>query len=148
MRSASLLALLLLVLLAVAACAEGGETQDQPNEDTLRASFIAQIANLEYVENLEETGDGFKFQRPDGSGEIINWQVRLDYLSVEQNDRPENPYIGFVRSRWELNGQPIVPSNGPSGQPISGLPNWILETGVSQDCYALWEPEEKVWGWT
>ncbi len=131
----------LLVLGAVGlGCSSGPGT---PSVDSLRDSFSRQISTIEFVEDFTAQGDEITFKRPDGSGELIEWRVVIKSLSVEPQDDDASPYRGNVSSSWFLNGEEIKAT-----ATASYLPMWILESGISQECWALWDPETTTWGWT
>ena len=72
----------------------------------------------------------------------FEWTIHIDTATLEPYDDPATPFRGIVRSTWRVNGRPVIPQGD-----ISGLPLWVLETGVSQDCWAFWEAEPKLWSW-
>ena len=128
----------------VAAC---GSPEPQPDVDSLRASFIAQIESIDLVADFEADGDDVRFVRPDGSGEDVEWRVRIDSLDVESGGGEGAQVLGHVVSAWTANGRPITVWEGPAGL-TTDMPNWVLEVGLATDCYALWDEEAKAWGWT
>ena len=114
----------------------------EPSTENLRESFSDQIAAIELVEDFVREGDDISFTRLDGAGDQVEWTIHIDSLSLEPYDDPATPFRGIVRSTWRVNGRPVI-SQGD----ISGLPQWVLETGISQDCWAFWESEPRVWSW-
>lgn len=122
-------------------CLAGCSTE--PSAGSLRDSFSRQIEQVELVQDFEQKGDTITFSRLDGAGELIEWQVHIDSAVVEKQDDESMPFKGTVKSSWRLDGQPVAIRGD-----VSGLPMWILETGISQDCYALWEADAERWGWT
>lgn len=137
----------LLSLALVGAIAACGPSEPQPDVDTLRASFIAQIESIDLVADFEADGDDVRFVRPDGSGEDVEWRVRIDSLDVESGEGEGARVIGHVLSAWTANGRPITVRQGPTGL-VTDMPNWVLDAGLATDCYALWDDEAKAWGWT
>ena len=126
-----------LVTLVVAAC--GGE----PGVGGLRDSFSSQISAISYVHDFQGDGDELTFLRPDGSGEEIAWRVRIYSALVEPHEDEAMPYRGLVESSWWLNDRRVLlPSRG-----ISNLPLWILDEGISEECWALWDSASGQWGW-
>lgn len=114
----------------------------EPNVDNLRASFVDQIRAIPLVDNLERNGDFISFTRQDGSGEEVDWRVHIDSAVLEPFADEATPYRGIVESTWHVNDAVVYPKGN-----ISGLPMWILDQGLSQDCWAFWEAEAKVWSW-
>ena len=137
----------LLSLALVGAIAACGPSEPQPDVDTLRASFIAQIESIDLVADFEADGDDVRFVRPDGSGEDVEWRVRIDSLDVESGEGEGARVLGHVLSAWTANGRPITVQQGPTGL-VTDMPNWVLDAGLATDCYALWDDEAKAWGWT
>ena len=121
--------------------------EPQPDVDTLRASFIAQIESIDLVADLEVDGDELRFARPDGSGEDVEWRVRIDSLDVESRGGGGARLLGHVLSSWTANGRPITVWEGSFGLETD-MPNWVLEVGLATECYALWDDQAKAWGWT
>ncbi len=126
-----------LAIVALTAC--GGE----PGVRSLRDSFSDQIAAISHVHDFERDGDELTFFRPDGSGEEIAWRVRIDSALVEPHGEEGMPYRGMVESSWWLNDRRVLlPSRS-----ISNLPLWILDEGISEECWGLWEASTEQWGW-
>lgn len=138
----------LLSLALVGAITACGPSEPQPDVDTLRASFIAQIESIDLVADLEADGDDVRFVRPDGSGEDVEWRVRIDSLDVESGGGEGAQVLGHVLSAWTANGRPISVWQGPSGRPMTDMPHWVLDAGLATECLALWDEEAKAWGWT
>ena len=133
----STVTLLATALVTVAGC--GGE----PGVRSLRDSFSDQISTISLVHDFERDGDELTFLRPDGSGEDVSWRVRIDSAVVEPHDDEAMPYRGIVESSWWLNDRRVLlPSRG-----FSNLPLWILDEGISEVCWALWETTSGQWGW-
>ena len=72
----------------------------------------------------------------------VEYVVRIDSAIVEPNEDESMPYRGFVESSWHLDGRLIVAEGS-----FSKLPMWILETGISQECWGLWEASTGEWDW-
>ncbi len=144
-RGAALRAGLLAAALAgaLAAC---GPQEPQPEVDTLRASFVAQIGSIDLVTDLEVDGDELRFVRPDGSGQGIEWRVRIDSLEVDPGSDEGAQPVGHVLSTWTANGRPITVRQGPAG-PVTDMPHWVLDAGLAPECWALWNEETGEWGW-
>lgn len=105
-------------------------------------SFAEQIAAIESIEDFTRDGEDVSFSRVDAAGERIEWTVHVDMARLEPYDDPSTPFRGIVRSTWRLNGLPVIPQGT-----VSGLPQWVLDTGISQDCWAFWEAEARAWSW-
>ena len=132
-----------LAMLVGLACAE---PLDEPNEDSLKASFVAQIEADEYVRDLNVYGNEIHFARRDGSGEHVEWEVRIDSLSVEPWAGDEADVAGRVVSGWSVAGRPVSVEVGPNGL-VTDMPIWVLDAGLAPECWALWDEEAKTWGW-
>ena len=136
---------------AIAACgpSEGpAPPEPQPDVDTLRASFIAQIESIDLVADLEVDGDEVRFVRPDGSGEDVEWRVRIDSLDVESGEG-DGAQVGRPRA-VVLDGE-RPPDHGLGGSLRTG--NGHAQLGFwrsvwATECYALWDDQAKAWGWT
>ena len=134
--AATLTATVLSLLLAGCAGSTG------PTTTTLKTSFADQIASIDHVENFGRNGDELTFTRLDGAGDEIQWRVVIDEATVEQPREDGQPLRGIVKSSWFMNDRPVRISGD-----VSNLPLWVLDAGLSQECWALWE-EEDGWGWT
>ncbi len=119
----------------------------EPDVETLRASFIAQIESIDLVANLEADGDDIRFVRPDGSGEDVQWRVRIDSLEVQAGSGEGAQALGHVLSAWSADGRPITVWEGSTG-PQTDMPLWVLDAGLATDCWALWDDAAKAWSWT
>ncbi|MDE2922730.1 MAG: hypothetical protein OYL92_12020 [Acidobacteriota bacterium] len=145
-RRYTLLATALVGALAACGPSEGpSQAEPQPDVDTLRASFIAQMESIDLVAGLETDGDEVRFVRPDGSGQDVEWRVRIDSLEVESGEGAQ--VLGHVLSAWSANGRPITVWEGSTGLQTD-MPLWVLDAGLATDCWALWDEEAKAWGWT
>lgn len=148
-RRHALLAMALVGALPACGPSEGpSQPAPQPDVDTLRASFVAQIESIELVAGLEADGDEVRFVRPDGSGEDVEWRVRIDSLEVEFGEDEGAQVLGRVRSAWSADGRPITVQQGPAGL-VTDMPHWLLDAGLAPtECWALWDEEAMAWGWT
>ena len=135
MRIRFLRVLLILAALPLAACGK-------PGGESLRGSFAQQIASNRFVRDFQRSGDELLFFGPDGAGGDAKWRIHIDSAVIESNDDEKQPYKGTVKSSWYANEQPIQPTGRDSNLPIE-----LSDKGVSQDCWAFWEPETKRWGW-
>jgi len=131
----------MLAVLVLASCLIGCNAE--PGAASLKDSFALQIESIDLVGDFERQGDEITFVRLDGAGDRIEWRVVIESAVVEPQEDEAIPFKGTVKSSWTLNGRPVRVRGD-----VSGLPVWILETGISQDCYALWEAETESWGWT
>ena len=123
--------------LLVAACAT------QPDEVNLRDSFADQIASVAGVQDFERDGDELRFSGPDGRGGVAEWQVRIDSTELKPSPDERMPFEGHIASSWWRDGE-LIESLGT----MSGLPSVLQDSGIAQVCYALWNAELTVWGWT
>lgn len=128
----------LVVLLAVGGLGCGGG----PGVESLRESFAQEIRVIDFVRDLELDGDDVAFVRPDGSGEDVSWRVHIDSAIVEPQDDEAMPYRGIITASWYANDRAVL-----SGGSTSELPLWILDAGLSQECWAFWELSTGRWDW-
>ena len=123
-------------LVALAACAM------QPDAVNLRDSFVAQIATVDGVTNVVRDGDELTFSGPDGSGGTGHWRVRFDSTELRAGPGEGAPLEGHITSSWWQDDE-LVETLGT----MSGLPTVIQDSGIAQECYALWDAEQQSWGW-
>lgn len=114
----------------------------QPGKVSLRNSFIAQIAAIEGVTDFEDTGDELTFTGPDGHDGTSLWRVDITSTMLEPQADDRAPYTGHVISSWYRDGE-LVEFAGT----MSRLPQVYLDTGVAQECYALWDTVASAWDW-
>ena len=122
-------------------CAACGGVADTP-ESLLEMSFARQIAGVDGVEHFERVASEMTFTYPNTDGAIVEWRVVLESASVPPADSGVEPERGDVVSSWYADGILVEPIGS-----MSRLPEAFLETGVAQECYALWDPDAGVWGW-
>ena len=67
--------------------------------------------------------------------------MRIDSAVLEPRDEPV-PYEGHILSSWYRDGELIEPLSS-----MSRLPDAFLDSGVAQECYALWDTESNAWDW-
>ena len=125
------------------ACAESAP---EPDEPSLRASFVAQIEADELVKDLKVYGDEIHFARRDGAGEHVEWRVRIDSLEVDVGEGEGAQAVGHVVSGWSVAGRPVSVEVGPEGL-VTDMPIWVLDAGLAPECWALWDEAAKAWGW-
>ena len=125
------------------ACAESAP---EPDVRSLRASFIAQIEADKLVKDLKVYGDETHFARPDGSGQDVEWRVRIDSLEVDAGEGEGAQVVGHVVSGWSVAGRPVSVEVGPEGL-VTDMPIWVLDAGLAPECWALWDEDAKAWGW-
>jgi len=128
-------AVLIVAAVAVAACGT-------PSVDGLRDSFAQQLQANRFVKDFQRNGDELLFSAPDGSGNPAKWRVHIDSSVVTANNDARQPYKGTVKSSWYANGEAIKPRGRDANLPVE-----LLDNGISQDCWALWEKDTKRWGW-
>ena len=126
--------LLLVVAPLLAACAV------QPGEVNLVSSFGEQIAALEAVTDFEHDGNEMTFMGPDGEDGIASWRVRIESTELVSSD--ERPLEGHVTSSWYRDGE-LVEMMGS----MYTLPMAFFDSGVAQECYALWDAASNRWDW-
>jgi hypothetical protein len=126
---------LILAVLPLGGCAK-------PEVASLRESFAQQVASNRFVRDFQRNGDELLFTAPDGAGGDAKWRIQIESAVIEANDAEQQPYKGTVKSSWYANGQPIRPTGRDSNLPIE-----LITNGVSQDCWAFWDPDTERWGW-
>lgn len=115
----------------------------QADDESLHASFAAQIATSSFVTNFERDGDEMTFSGPDGAGGIAAWQVRIETSFVEPNEfDPVAPYQGRITSEWIADGT-VVEYLGT----MTALPQEFLDLGLGQECWAYWVAADRRWDW-
>jgi len=135
-RLKSLVTFVLATAVLTAACSSA------PPEQGLRDSFAQQLGANKFVKDFQRNGDEMTFVGPGPEGGTAKWRVHLDSAVVTPNDDQKNPYKGTIKSSWFADGQKIEPKATQSN-----LPYELNANGLSQDCYAVWDPAGKKWGW-
>ena len=136
MRSTFLGIALTVAALPLAAC--GG----QPGVTGLHDSFAQQVESNGFIRDFQRNGDDLLFSGPDGAGGTAKWRIHIDAAFVTPYPDEKQPFKGTINSSWYANDQVIRPSGSESNLPIE-----LLDKGVSQDCWAFWDPETNSWGW-
>ena len=126
--------LLLVVAPVLAACAM------QPGEVNLVSSFGEQIAAVDGVTDFEHDGDELTFMGPDGQDGIASWRIRIESTELVASDG--RPLEGHVTSSWYRDGERVEMMGS-----MYTLPQEFFETGLAQECYALWDEGEGRWDW-
>jgi hypothetical protein len=139
MKSRVLQVAAIIVAFTAAGCGTG-----KPAVAGLRESFAQQLASNRAVRDFQQSGEDFLFSGPGTDGGVVKWRIHIDSAVIEPTGDPRAPYKGTVKSSWYSNDQVVRPSS--SGRD-SNLPVALTETGLAQDCYALWDPAAKKWGW-
>ncbi len=129
-------ATLILAALPLVAC--GGP----PGVAGLRDSFAQQVASNTFIRDFQRNGDDLLFSGPDGAGGNVKWRIHIDAAFVTEYPSEKQPYKGMINSSWYANDQVIRPKGRDSNLPVE-----LLDKGVSQDCWAFWDPEIKAWDW-
>lgn len=124
----------LVPVLALAACAA------QPGETSLVRSFAEQIAAVDGVTDFRRDGDELTFTGPDGRDGVASWRVRIE--SAELVLVAERPTEGHVVSSWFRDGEQVETIGS-----MYTLPMEFFDTGIAQECYALWNPASNEWYW-
>ena len=122
------------VALLAAACAM------QPGEVNLVSSFAEQIAAVEGVTDFQHADDEITFTGPDGRGGTASWRVRI--RSTELVAAGGRPLEGHVVSSWYRDGEEVEIVGS-----MWTLPEEFFDTGVAQECYALWDEAANRWDW-
>ncbi|MFL2433946.1 MAG: hypothetical protein ACJ0H0_03480 [Vicinamibacterales bacterium] len=126
---------------ALVVCSACGGVPDTP-ESLLERSFAQQIAGVGGVDHFEWVASEMTFTHPNADGDVVEWRVVLDSSTVHRGESGTEPERGDVVSTWYADGILVEPIGS-----ISRLPDAFLETGVAQECYALWDQDAGVWGW-
>ncbi len=133
-----LLAVLTFAAASMVAC--GGGT---PPADGLRDSFLRQLAANRFIHDPQPAADELRFTGPGVDGkDQSSWRVHVDEAVVEEADDPAHPFKGVVRSSWYADDQLVRMAPGASNLPIG-----LTANGLAQECWALWDPASKTWGW-
>jgi hypothetical protein len=128
--------LLLAALLFAAACSNA------PREDGLRDSFAQQLAANKFIAEFQRSGDNMTFRAPRPDGTPSTWRVHIDETAVEPQSEERQPFKGTLRSSWYVNGERIEITGRDSNLPIE-----LTSNGLSQECWAFWEANERRWSW-
>jgi hypothetical protein len=139
MRSLTVKSLTAFVLIAAAFAAA---CSSAPPEQGLRDSFAQQLGANKFVKDFQRNGDEMTFTGPGPEGGTAKWRVHIDSAVVEPNEDQKNPYKGTIKSSWFADGQKIEPRATQSN-----LPYELTANGIAQECYALWDPAGRKWGW-
>jgi hypothetical protein len=135
------IAKILIVLAIVSTAAACG----RPGEQSLRDSFAQQVAAIRFIKDFQRTGDDLTFSGPGAEGGVAKWRIHIDSAVIEPNDPKDNeaqPYKGTVKSSWYSDGQLVRPSGSDANLPVE-----LMSNGLTQDCWAFWNPAKKQWSW-
>ena len=113
-----------------------------PGEAGLRDSFAQQVQSISFIRDFQRNGDDLLFSGSDGAGGTAKWRIHIDAAFVAPYPDEKQPYKGTINSSWYANDQVIRPSGSESNLPIE-----LLDKGVSQDCWAFWDPTALSWDW-
>lgn len=117
----------------------------KPSEESLKDSFARQLGSIPATKNSERRGDDLFFEGPGLKGAAAaKWRIHIDSVSIEPSGDQRTPYRGVVKSSWYANDQQVLPDMTAK---TSNLPPMLTNTGLAQDCWALWDPELNAWGW-
>jgi hypothetical protein len=114
----------------------------KPTVDGLRDSFAEQLKANRFVTDFQRNGDELLFSAPDGEGSPAKWRIHIDSSVIEAYRDETRPYKGTVKSSWFANGAAVVPRGRESNLPVE-----LLDSGITQDCWAFWEKSTKRWDW-
>jgi hypothetical protein len=128
---------------ALLASAAAGCAQAQADDASLRESFAERIADTEGVVGFERNGDEITFTGPDGGGGTASWRITIDTSLVEPDDfNEEMPFVGRVTSQWHKDGELVEWLDT-----TTALPQFFLDRGLAQECWAYWIAAESRWDW-
>lgn len=113
-----------------------------PADEGLRDSFAQQLAANTFVSSFQRSGDNMTFTAPSPDGTPSTWRVHIESSRIDKQPDDKQPYKGTVSSAWYVNGQRITISGADSNLPIE-----LTSNGLSQECWAFWDPATKTWGW-
>ena len=116
----------------------------KPGVSGLRDSFAEQLTAIRTVKDVQRQGDELSFTGPGVEGGTAKWRIHIESTVIEETGDTRAPYKGTVKSSWYENDKIVQISAGGRD---SNLPVGLTETGLAQDCYALWDPAAKKWGW-
>jgi hypothetical protein len=128
--------------LAIVVAVIGVTACGKPGVDGLRESFARQLASNELIKDFQRSGDDLTFSGPTIEGRMARWRVHIDSAVIESTDNVAQPYKGTVKSSWYSDDRPVRPTGTDSNLPIE-----IANTGIAQDCWAMWDAATKRWGW-
>ena len=125
----------LVAMVLVAGCAKH-------DAESLRTSFVQQVAAIGSVRDLQRTGDDLTFSAPDAAGGEATWRIHIESLILERNDDTLKPYKGAITSSWYMNGT-LIEAAGLEAH----LPKGFKEKGLRPDASALWDAQTRRWNW-
>ena len=125
-----------LALTLAAACSSAPDTAG------LQDSFAEQLAANKFVSEFQKSGDDLTFTGPGPEDGTAKWRVHIDSAAIEPQDDEKQPYKGTVKATWLADGKPIEITGTESNLPIE-----LLSNGLSQVCWAFWDPAERRWMW-
>lgn len=112
----------------------------QPGEINLVSSFAEQIAAVDGVTDFRRDGGELTFTGPDGQDGVASWRVRIESTELVSSD--ERPTEGHVVSSWFRDGEQVETIGS-----MYTLPMEFFDTGIAQECYALWDEASNRWDW-
>jgi hypothetical protein len=137
-RRAVLLSLATFVAGTVLACGK-----DRPSSESLRDSFLQQLAANRFIRDVQPAAAEVRFTGPGVDGkERSGWRVHVDSAVVEDTNDATKPFKGVVRSSWFADDVMIRTAPGESNLPIE-----LTSNGLAQECWALWDPAANKWSW-
>jgi hypothetical protein len=128
-------AAIIVVAAAMAACSKA-------NESGLRESFAQQLASNKFIKNFVGTGEDLTFSGPGAEGGVANWRVHIDSATIDPTDDPALPYKGTVKASWYSDNKLVQPRGRESNLPIE-----LIDNGLAQECWAMWDKAAKRWSW-
>ena len=119
-----------------------GGCSGAPSESSLRDSFAQQLGTNKFIKDFQRNGDDLTFTGPGAEGGVAKWRVHIDTAAIEPNNDPAQPYKGTVTSSWYSDGSIVRPRGRESNLPIE-----LIDNGLGQECWALWDAAQNRWGW-
>jgi len=113
-----------------------------PADNGLRDSFAGQLAGNTFISEFRRSGDDMTFRAPRPDGTPSTWRVHIDKTSIETRPKEAQPYKGTVQSSWYVNGEKVDITGAESNLPLE-----LTSNGLSQECWAFWEPDRQRWSW-
>ena len=108
----------------------------------VRTSDTQRTAMPMYRASVSKPGISMTFRAPRPDGTPSTWRVHIDETAVEPQSNERQPFKGTLRSSWYVNGEKIEITGRDSNLPIE-----LTSNGLSQECWAFWEANERRWSW-
>jgi len=125
---------------ALVACRPAAPAQRQ--EQQLKDSFAQQVASTPIVRDFQRSGDTLSFSARYGKQAGAKWRVHIDSATIQRRADGTTKDKRVVKSSWYVNGEPIQPRESQSDLPLP-----FLDSGIAQECRALWDSSAGQWSW-